>query len=386
MKKESKNQEQVREKIKLLTNGYPKYAHIFVQEIFTWITGKPYEHQQPLIKQTASGYLLLALIELALGTMGSCFILKSSFILFYLFLPVTFLLTVGGARILETTIIHQCVHLNFYESSSVKNRFLAELLSTIIGTEHFDGYYDNHVRKHHNRKAFATFEDPAFKLILKLGFYPGRSKREYWACLVKAIFSPDFHLSLLKERLISNFLISPLYRRVMSIIWIAGCFSLVFATENLVTFLIVWVFPLTLLHNISALLHALTEHVWGYEDEKETQKVVYLRRTCGRFCGELPPDIRFIQNPLSWFYWGTKLFLIHLPIRLACWVGEVPEHDYHHRHAHDKNWVNGAYARQRELEANCPGFPEPYTEVWGIFAALDRVFETLSQSSIQVSL
>lgn len=385
MKQAIQKQEQVREKIKRLTIGYPKYVHIFLQEIFTWITGKPYEYQQPLIKQTALGYLTLALTELALGTIGSFLILKYS-ILFYLLLPATFLLTVGGARILETTIIHQCVHLNFYKSSRVRNRLLAELLSTLIGTEHFDGYYYNHVRKHHNRKAFATFEDPAYKLILKLGFYPGRSKREYGQCLIKAIFSPSFHLSLLKERLISNFLTSPFYRRVMSIIWIIGCFSFALATENLVIFLIVWVFPLTLLHNISALLHALTEHIWGYEDEKESQQVVYLRRTCGRFCGELPPNIPIVHNPSPWFNWGVKLLFIHLPIRLACWVGEVPEHDYHHRHSRDKNWVNGAYARQREQEAGCPGFPESYTEVWGIYAAIDRVFEALSQASVEVPL
>lgn len=377
----NKFEKNIREEIKQITINCPELVHYSCQELLTWITGKPYRNQQLLIKQTPLKYLILALFELALGTIGSITILKGSPIFFSL-LSLSFLLTVGGARIIETTIIHQGVHLNFLRHNPIGNRVLVECLSTIIGTENFDGYYLNHVRKHHNRKAFGTINDPAFKLILKLGFYPGRSKEKYWQCLVKSILSPSFHLSLLKERLISNFVTCPLYRRVMSTIWIAGCLSFVLATGNLVIFSIAWVFPLTLLHNISALLNALTEHIWGYEDNEVSAQVVYLRRTCGRFSAESPPNTRLIEDPLSWLIWFLKLIFIHLPVRLGCWVGEVPEHDYHHRHSHDKSWVNGAYARQRELEANCPGFSEPYTEVWGIFAALNRVFETLSRAAI----
>lgn len=376
-------EKEVRDEIRQLTNNLPEPIDNLIQALFTWIIGKPYKNQRPLIKQTSFGYLMLALAELAFGTIGSIFILKSSLFL-YLLLPVTFLLTLGGARILETTIIHQCVHLNFFERDSIANRLLAECLSTLIGTENFDGYYHNHVRKHHNRKTFATVYDPAYKLIFELGFYPGRSKKEYWQCLIIAILSPSFHLFLMKERFISNFLTSPPYRRAMSMIWSVGCLGMILAIGNLVIFLIAWVFPLTVLHNISALLHALTEHIWGYESEEESQQIIYLRRTCGRFSAESPPNIHLVKNPLSWLSWLLKLIFVHLPVRIACWVGEVPEHDYHHRHSHDKNWVNGAYARQRELEANCPGFPESYTEVWGISAAINQVFEALSQASIKV--
>ncbi len=369
---------QVREELYQLTISLPKTLHILTQEILTWMTGKPYQNQQPLFQQTPLGYLALALSELALGVTASIAILNSSFV-FLPLLPLSFLFTVGGARILETTIIHQCVHLNFFWRNQSWNRWLAEALSTAIMTQNFDGYFRDHVRNHHNRKIFTTANDPALRLLLKLGFCPGLTKKEYWKRLVRAIFSPSFHLSLLKERLISNFLTSPPYRRVMSAVWSLGCLSLAFATQNVMNFSIAWLLPLTVLHTISALLHALTEHLWGYEKGGQSQQVIYLRKTCGRFSAEPPPHTLLAQNPLPWLGWLLRLILVHLPVRLSCWVGEVPEHDYHHRHSHQPNWANGAFIRQREIEAGCPGFPEPYTEIWGIVSAIDLVFDTLSQ-------
>lgn len=101
------------------------------------------------------------------------------------------------------------------------------------------------------------------------------------------------------------------------------------------------------------------------------------RKSHGRFCGETPP---FNQSSLAWLRWWMRMLGYHLPVRILILPGEMPEHDWHYRHPHDPDWANGIYARQRDLEAGCPGFSESYTEVWGLFEAIDLVFETLSKA------
>jgi len=107
---------------------------------------------------------------------------------------------------------------------------------------------------------------------------------------------------------------------------------------------------------------------------------VFIRKSHGRFNADSPPDFPFRQQPLAWLFWLVRMLGYHLPVRIAILPGELPEHDYHHRHPHSKDWANGIYARQQDLEAGCPGWCESYTEVWGLFEATDRVFETLSKA------
>lgn len=377
--------ENLREELRQITKHWPKVLDILIQSAITWMTAKPHWGQQPLLKLTPSTYLLIALSELAIGVTSSNAILHHASPALLPLLFFSYLMTVGGGRIVETTINHQAAHSNF-SGNKFWDRWVLEILSTLLMIQPYDGYVRDHIgnqendkKGHHNKSVFATKADPAYQLILKL-FPPNLTKQEYWLRLRRTVCNLYFHWFMLRERLKSNLLEVPGYRRLMAICWYLIGLSLVGFTQSWITFFVAWCIPLTILHHISALLFALTEHLWGDEDEQQPWRVRYMRRTCGRFSGEPFPAAHFRQNPWTWVLWVLRWVFIHIPVRLGCWVGEGPEHDWHHRHVNSRDWANGAFARQRDLEAGCPGWPEPYTEVWGIIEALDRVFEALSRS------
>lgn len=108
-------------------------------------------------------------------------------------------------------------------------------------------------------------------------------------------------------------------------------------------------------------------------------KVVIARLTVGRFVGEPLPRRDLPPGPQLWAWgrWCTRLLLLHVPTRLCVLVGELCQHDWHHRHPRG-DWANAVYERQRDLAAGCPGWPEPYREVWGLGNAIDAVFAGLA--------
>jgi len=67
----------------------------------------------------------------------------------------------------------------------------------------------------------------------------------------------------------------------------------------------------------------------------------------------------------------------HFLVRVAILPGEMPEHDWHHKSPkRQKEWANGTYVRQREVEAG-----GEYIDLWGLRQAIDRVFQGLAKAS-----
>ena len=89
-----------------------------------------------------------------------------------------------------------------------------------------------------------------------------------------------------------------------------------------------------------------------------------------------PTFYSWLQN----FFESTSLkMLYHLFCRLFVFVGDLPVHDWHHRHASSWQWPNAIYARQSEIDSGHPQWPEPYTEVWGLGEAIGSAFLILSK-------
>lgn len=160
----------VRDSLRRLTDAWPKLLDALVQEYLTWMTGKPDRGREPLFKATRLFHLLTALAFLFGGAAVSALIWNSSPI-FLTFLPISWAFTVGGARKIQTCICHRCVHKEFFGDG--RDRWLAEILSTLLLIQDFEGYRKDHMKLHHHVDYFATFEhDPDAQFLWQLGFRP----------------------------------------------------------------------------------------------------------------------------------------------------------------------------------------------------------------------
>jgi hypothetical protein len=108
---------------------------------------------------------------------------------------------------------------------------------------------------------------------------------------------------------------------------------------------------------------------------------MHLKSKCWAiFCGAQVPEKQknVVYDLWVWFVWVIHM-LIHLIIRLTVLPGDIVTHDFHHRHPYSKEWKNYSFARQEDIEQLNKKWP-PYTEVWGLFNAIDKVFISMSKS------
>ena len=114
-------------------------------------------------------------------------------------------------------------------------------------------------------------------------------------------------------------------------------------------------------------------------EKSNSNKLALARLTVGRFIGEPIPqnNLPLRQWLWGWGRWLTRLMLLHVPSRMCVLVGDLSQHDWHHRHPRG-DWSNASYERQCDLAAGCPNWPESYREVWNLDNAIDAVFEGLA--------
>ncbi|TAE83313.1 MAG: hypothetical protein EAZ60_21810 [Oscillatoriales cyanobacterium] len=202
------------------------------------------------------------------------------------------------------------------------------------------------------------------KMKLILNPSPTIDTRPYWKHLWRTAISPRFHWLFLEARFKANFMNESIYRRIITILFIIFLIAGAILTQSFFKFVLAIIFPLTFLYHIASLLQFLSEHKWGSTHNKTT-------KSHGRFCGVTPPTD---SSPWAWCYWIIKM-LGHFLVRVAVLSGEMPEHDWHHKSPKtQKEWANGTYARQREVEAG-----KDYIDFWGIGQAIEHVFQGLAK-------
>jgi len=351
----------------------------YLQPILTWVTGKPLEDEQPIIKLTPWLYLIFAIIAVAFPGIMTMYLLDLGGI-WLCFVPLLWIIQVGGARTIQVTILHHCVHYNFSANKTI-DRWIAEIASTILVIQDFSGYQFDHVSIHHSKK-LATIEDPDLRFLITLGFLPSMSKKDLWINLYKTILSPRFHFLFFRARISANYKSSKGYRRMMFWVYLATLIIVIYwfsSPSGLIKFTFGWFIPLTIIYHIAALLQFVCEHKWlNVSDKKGRLKLA--RLTSGRFMGEAIPisSVDKTKQLYKWIKWGAKMLFIHIPFRIFVMVGDLPAHDWHHRHPKDHDWTIASYARQQDLNLGCPGWPEIYSEVWGLSNAIESVFNVLS--------
>lgn len=85
----------------------------------------------------------------------------------------TVILTAAGTRYVVATIIHHAVHHTVF-AMPLKNKTLAELLSTLAMVQPYDTYRKFHVFEHHGCD-FSTENDQDLAAIYTLGLTPGKT-------------------------------------------------------------------------------------------------------------------------------------------------------------------------------------------------------------------
>jgi hypothetical protein len=364
----------VRESMGLMPN--------YLQHLLTWITGKPLLNQRQIWKNNCFSHLLSAILFILIGLSISNIALQGLVTIPLLIFG--WLFTVSGARKLQVTVSHHCVH-NSFTGNSLADCLISEIISIGLIVQNYFDYRKDHVSIHHSWK-LATIEDPDLKFLLFLGIKPGMLRKDLWWKLFLTLFSPAFHFWFLYARIKSNLIDAPFFHRILFVVIYALILIQIFLLKAWLFFIIIWIFPLTILYHISALLQFICEHRWlkiGTRNKDYKSLLVLL--TVGRFCGEPIPNIvntNFLIKLGIWTKWWINMFLIHIPTRLFVLVGDLPQHDWHHRNPKDRNWTNAAYARQHDLEKNCPGWPESYTEVWGLFNAINLIFQDFSSMPV----
>jgi Fatty acid desaturase len=162
-----------REAMRAIGKGSHPLLYLLLQAFLTWLTGKAYPGQKPLFRSSKMFELFKATSALCTGVFASYWILTKVPIWGWPLLIVSWLLTVGAQRRFLVSINHRCVHTQM-TGNPRGDRALAEIVSTVLFLQNFDGYVQDHTRLHHHREYGFTFEwDPDAKLLLLLGFHPG---------------------------------------------------------------------------------------------------------------------------------------------------------------------------------------------------------------------
>jgi fatty acid desaturase len=267
-----------------------------------------------------------------------------------------------------------------FSGNSERDWFIGELVTVLNVYQDFQMFKEEHFDAHHRRTIFATEGDPPVQFLQGLGFRPGMTKHQLWRRGIVVFLSPAFYWASSVDRLKCN-LFKGTWRRAGFFVWAGFWLSVPLWVPNGYLVLILgFVLPIIILSQLSALLDKLGEHAWlTPPDPQHGNKFYTVAATSARFCGSAVPEkgLPWKARLVAWPRWVLSTLCYHLPARLMVVVGDLPNHDFHHRYPSTPDWMVAAYARQRDIDSGDYG--PPYSEVWGMCAAIDRMFHTLSE-------
>lgn len=284
------------------------------------------------------------------------------------------LLVLFSSRRIAAVVIHQAVHHRLSGNETI-DMLIGELCSIITFSQDFKSYQVDHCKLHHSPNTFATKNDPILIFLERCGLTNGMDKSELILGLWSCIFSPFFHFKFIFKRAAHNFNIKHPVRLLFLVMFYTMLGAVLYNKNNVSGALLLF-FGLILLYQISALVEICSEHLWfGNTEERRNTEYFYADISWGRFCGLPYPTVK--GNVFTWYL--INLFY-HLPVRLFILVGDLPQHDFHHRHPIVVEWINAIKLRNDAVSTISENEPE-YLEVWGLHNAISIVFEQLSQQA-----
>lgn len=368
---------------------------LWCQPLVSLVTGAVRPSDKPFIAWTRAGLYIACIGLFALGVLlsAAAFVAGPMGGVMGLFLlGLGQLLTVGGARSIMTTVLHDCVHSlakergRYGRSHLGPYYWLGTILAFILQTQRFEDYYTEHLT-HHRQTVFGRPADPDYEFLLSLGFQPGQTLFQYWVHFLTLLFSPWFHLRFFFSRLWSRAK-SPQSFYSSVIYWVLLLWLGAHVGWGLLA--AVWLIPLFVLLNAAALFQFTGEHRWGkLRDPQKARVQQESLLTSARYCGDVPPreNLPFPRRLLAWMAWWFRLLTVHLVCRVAVLPFELIHHDLHHHAAWERvgkrrvdmprffNWMNSAHSRADYVKNRAPSDPA-CTEFWGVGNAIDSTFRT----------
>lgn len=359
------------------TNIHP-FSGLPFPSFWVFLSGKEMLGRKRWFTRSSSWHVLVSLIWLATGACGMWRAQTGETWSVPAYI-VSLLLLVGGARYMVATNIHMMAHNQFFRSPSA-NLWWGEILTTVFFIQSYTRYRADHL-KHHG-KVFGTLKDGDGLSVVQLGFTPDKTPLELWLNVLKLSVSPTFHFHFARGRLRENLVLCPGYRKLMTAGWlvILGAAGYWFGPMMVIH---TYIIPVIFLCQIASLLQLLCEHVWVSMEGPCRTRHIFL--TNGRYCGvPLPKN----DGRLPWYVvqlaaWGMRIVFVELPARIVVLQGTLPEHDWHHRNPGSRQWYEAPTLRELQIKSDLEqkGHSD-YTEIWGSFEILDRVFWSISKSEV----
>lgn len=345
----------------------------FTQGFLTWLSAKPHVGQPPST-HSPTGYLAASAGTIAAGL--AMFFLGASLDSWALRIIAIALVT-SGLRKLQVVVFHHCSHGTVFRSR-LANTVLGESISAIVLIKSFAAYRRDHIR-HHSSKHLLTDADETVQFLVYFArLEPGLTRRQLWRRMLLNFANPLFHLRWLSDRVVSCFLVDGGPWRIARVAYWLVLLSVVTWAGAWRGFALAWVLPLTVCYNVSATLRLAAEHRWPTNAAVRSRARDFVcETTVAVFLGAPLPRVTGWRRLYALPVWALRM-VGHLLARVLVLVGDTPCHDYHHRRPSSREWPNAIFARQADLERGCPGYPQNYGEVWGLFRAIDEGFARLS--------
>ncbi|WFB09672.1 fatty acid desaturase [Streptomyces sp. LX-29] len=343
----------------------------------TFLTGKPLAGQRP-VNLSPGFHLTTAVLSMLAGIALS----SSALVLGGGWLPLLvpgWAMTLHGQRNLRMMIYHQCSHRNMFGRRRL-DAAIGYAVSSLLVIQNFERYSKEHVADHH-AVHHMTLRDPTVQAFLvSLDLHPGMTRRQMWRRVLLKLVSPRFHLAFAVARVRSFWKNSARAEKVLAPLLYGALAVAAVWTGLVVPVLVVWFLPLIFFYQISNTLRLCVKHTFPAPDATVRRgKEYFASLTNAIFIGEPAPapGLSAGRATAAWTRWTLRMTLVHFPTRYLVLTGDTVVHDYHHRYPASRQWYDYVFVRQQDIADGHRGWP-PYTAEWGLVAAINRVFDSLS--------
>jgi len=353
----------------------------YVQPFLTWLTAQP-APGEPVVERSPLHFVAAAFLQVVLGVALSAIAL-------HLCLPLVLaglLVTTSGLGLFQVVVFHHCSHGTVFKRRDPGGRDLNVLVGRLVSAvglfKHFDHYKRGHMLHHSNNKLLTEEDEFADFVFNTCGLDAGVPHAELRRRVLLSLVSPRFHAGFLVRRIRAAWGSHDRRHNLIGVGAWAALAAVAAATGQVPAFFVAWVLPVTVLLQAATVGRILCEHSFPEVELIAARgKDFACHATSGVFPGMMPPAAR-ANSPHGlglWLGWWADMLTVQLLVRLFVLVGDAPCHDYHHRKPASRRWTSYIQARQHDAEAVAAGSRTGYSEIWGLFRAVDSTLASLSR-------